>query len=159
MKSNFVRMRTIQASCLTNEVNSSSLIESLNKKNGPFEGDEYERLLVTVHPLTPFGSLNTPQGGEGDSGLLPQHASSLPPISELPEGVEAHTYGFQDIRWLEPTLWSFDDFVKKCAWKWYGGVQNPWTDTATLYVEKVDAEEPEVEKRRAAMTADAIVRA
>ena len=112
-----------------------------------------------MHPLTPFGSLNTPQGGEGDSALLPQHASPLPPTSELPEGVEAHTYGFQDIRWLEPTLWSFDDFIKKCAWKWYGGVQNPWTDTATLYVEKVDTEEPEVEKRRAAMTADAIVRA
>jgi hypothetical protein len=55
-------------------------------------------------------------------GLIPQIA--LPPLAtanELAEPIEAQTYVWclEDSD-LEKELWSFDEFVKKNAWKWIG---------------------------------------
>ena len=49
--------------------------------------------------------------------------------------------------------------MKKCAWKWYGGSQNPSADAVSPDAGKVDSDVPEVEKRRATMTEDAVARA
>jgi len=65
----------------------------------------------------------------------------------LLESIPAHTYIFLDIRFLEPTLWSFDDFVKKNAWKWYGGSPSQ----ASTEDKPSTVETPEVERRREAM--------
>lgn len=42
--------------------------------------------------------------------------------------IEAQTYVFQTLSELERDLWSFDDFVKKNAWKWYGEAANERED-------------------------------
>ncbi|KAF6757290.1 hypothetical protein DFP72DRAFT_809609 [Ephemerocybe angulata] len=118
-----------------------------------FEGDEYERLSVSVHPLAAFNELST--GSSSADSLIPQHATPLPPVQELPEAIDVHTYIFQDLRFLEPTLWSWDEFVKKNAWKWYAGAPEAEAASPIIVGEGVgdDADIPEVERRRAAMIA------
>ncbi|KAJ3541599.1 hypothetical protein NMY22_g3833 [Coprinellus aureogranulatus] len=122
-----------------------------------FEGDEYERLPVSVHPLEPFTPLNTPAGQpDAPESLIPQHATPLPPVEELGGAVDAHTYVFQDIRYLEPRLWSWDEFMKNSAWKWYGGSPDEVSSNGSDGLEDLHVEVdhiPEVERRRAAMLA------
>jgi len=84
-----------------------------------FEGDEYVRNLVPVHPLSPPTTL---------SPHILGHTSTLPPAaphrhspSTLPPPILAHTYIWcESLTRLIPSLWSFDDFVKNNAWKWAG---------------------------------------
>ncbi|KAF8905110.1 hypothetical protein CPB84DRAFT_1960658 [Gymnopilus junonius] len=46
----------------------------------------------------------------------------LPSFAESLDAIEAETYVYGDERDLEANLWSFEDFVKNNAWKWYGEV-------------------------------------
>ncbi|KAF9030968.1 hypothetical protein BDZ89DRAFT_1013372 [Hymenopellis radicata] len=80
-----------------------------------FEGEEYARKIVEVHPLAESEPLST---GLTDKELIPRHA---PPISEgsLDPSVTAETYIYLDVNNLVPELWSWEDFVKKNAMNWY----------------------------------------
>ena len=81
---------------------------------------QYARFQVLVRPLGPFAQvpLDAATSGGVEYSLIP--ADDLPPLppasSEL---ISAQTYVW---RWhdrdLEQELWSFDEFVRKNAWKW-----------------------------------------
>ena len=86
----------------------------------------YDRLQVRVHPLGPFNPVPadaaaTSDAVQGDS-LIP--TTALPPlamVSELAEPIEAQTYVWcSKDKWLEKEPWSFDEFIRKNAWKWIG---------------------------------------
>jgi hypothetical protein len=49
-------------------------------------------------------------------------ASSMIPLlpTDLPPSLSAETYVYKSADALEEALWSFDEFVKTNAWKWYG---------------------------------------
>ncbi|KAH7884324.1 hypothetical protein F5I97DRAFT_1812660 [Phlebopus sp. FC_14] len=85
-----------------------------------FEGNEYTRELVSVHPLGPFLQLNDMPPVEMDS-LVPATLPPIPPPNELAEPREANTYIWCcPLTQLRPSLWTFEDFVKHSAWKWVG---------------------------------------
>ncbi|KAJ6531828.1 hypothetical protein B0H19DRAFT_457804 [Mycena capillaripes] len=75
-----------------------------------FEGDEYTREKVEVHPLENLVDLA--------EYVMDTATHSLP--ADLPEAAEVETYVFGKIGRLMPDIWDFDDFVQKNAWKWYG---------------------------------------
>jgi len=75
-----------------------------------FEGDEYVRERVVVHPLEPFSSLSASETS----------ALTMAPAAELAAPVEAEAYVYSCLSDLEAELWSFDNFVKNNAWKWVG---------------------------------------
>ncbi|KAJ7494766.1 hypothetical protein B0H11DRAFT_1857826 [Mycena galericulata] len=78
-----------------------------------FEGSEYDRKAVQVHPLSGLVNLS--------SYTMPTGTPSpLPSDSDLRDPVEVETYVYGDISGLMPEIWDFDDFVQKNAWKWYG---------------------------------------
>jgi len=86
-----------------------------------FEGSQYVRLQVIVHPLGPFTPVpvDAATGAVEDSLILATDLPPLPPASELTQTVSAQTYVWRwDDRSLEQELWSFDEFVRKNAWKW-----------------------------------------
>ncbi|KAI0710222.1 hypothetical protein C8Q76DRAFT_859136 [Earliella scabrosa] len=102
-----------------------------------FEGDEYTRENVLVHPLgplTPLSSTSVPtttipsstevattEAAATDAYVVPLHAPALPPLDSLPPPIPAQTYIYAGpLRDLSPELWSYDDFVRKNAWKWVG---------------------------------------
>ncbi|PPQ67519.1 hypothetical protein CVT25_006060 [Psilocybe cyanescens] len=86
-----------------------------------FESDEYIRRKVQVHPLGPFTKVSA-ETVDGD--LVPENPPALPEISKLLElAVDAETYIYCDETNLNSDLWSFKDFVKNNAWKWYGGTR------------------------------------
>ena len=85
----------------------------------------YERLRVCVNPLGPFTPVpaNTAATSETvEDNLIP--TTALPPlatVNELAEPIEAQTYVWcSEDNWLEKEPWSFDEFVRKNAWKWIG---------------------------------------
>ncbi|KAJ3997416.1 hypothetical protein F5050DRAFT_1799072 [Lentinula boryana] len=88
-----------------------------------FEGDEYSRCNIEVHPLRPLIDVS---GNEltYDASLVPADPPPLPPTSELLLGIPAQTYIYNNPKDLEAELWSFDDFVKHNAWKWYGSASD-----------------------------------
>ncbi|KAI0833391.1 hypothetical protein BC628DRAFT_16836 [Trametes gibbosa] len=111
-----------------------------------FEGDEYTRDLVEVHPLGPLAPLSSaskpthgapiimplstqPQGAHSelseaatDAYIIPRTAPELPPLHTLAAAVTAHTYIYAGpLSGLSAELWSYDDFVRESAWKWVGG--------------------------------------
>ncbi|KAF7327722.1 Phosphoric monoester hydrolase [Mycena kentingensis (nom. inval.)] len=103
-----------------------------------FEGDEYLRRKVPVHPLEdlrPLADYTIPVG-------VP--VTLLPSESDLGEAVEAETYIYGEPNGLLRDIWDFDEFVAQNAWKWYGG-------TAPA-PELVDSGLTEVERRRAVGT-------
>ena len=55
-----------------------------------------------------------------EASLTPTNPPPIPQPSSLPSPVEAETYIYLDPSRLEHELWSFEDFVKENAWKWYG---------------------------------------
>ncbi|KAI0787723.1 hypothetical protein C8Q74DRAFT_1253440 [Fomes fomentarius] len=100
-----------------------------------FEGDEYAREEVLVHPLGPLtplsyspvpstsipSSLGTATAAATDVYVVPLHAPSLPPLDSLPPPLAAQTYIYAGpLRDLAPELWSYEDFVRTNAWKWVG---------------------------------------
>ena len=73
-----------------------------------------------MHPLGPFTPVpvDTTTSGAVEDGLIPADLP-LPAASELAQTVPAQTYvwGLDDSD-LDTELWSFDEFVRKNAWKW-----------------------------------------
>ncbi|KAL1697146.1 hypothetical protein GGG16DRAFT_42380 [Schizophyllum commune] len=85
-----------------------------------FEDDEYIRQELPVHPLTTFATVR----GDGEISGSDAYAAipSTPPHlpDTLAEPVLAQVYVWLDISRLEAELWSYEDFVKHNAHKWYG---------------------------------------
>ncbi|KAH9180857.1 hypothetical protein EDB89DRAFT_1840899 [Lactarius sanguifluus] len=103
---------------LTSEENSvrGTLVTGLTAKDiailDVFEGDEYVRSQVLVHPLGPFTAAS-------EDNLIPADLPSLPAASELAQTVPAQTYVWCSYdEELDKELWSFDEFIRKNAWKW-----------------------------------------
>jgi len=71
---------------------------------------------VGIHLLGPLVDLSIYDSG-GDESLIPSKPAALP--AELTSALEAETYIYNDPSRLKPELWSFEEFVKKNAWKWY----------------------------------------
>jgi len=61
------------------------------------------------------------------------------PLAELKPALDVETYVYKNFENLDAELWSFEDFVKNSARKWYGESR-----------ESREQEESEVEKRRRA---------
>ncbi|KAI1797200.1 hypothetical protein LXA43DRAFT_910390 [Ganoderma leucocontextum] len=100
-----------------------------------FEGDEYTRENVLVHPLGPFSALSStpvPRSTIPSVGapLAPSTQSAtdayttapeLPPLDSLSPPLPAETYIYVGpLDDLTPELWSYEDFVRENAWKWIG---------------------------------------
>ncbi|KAI9511123.1 hypothetical protein F5148DRAFT_1274448 [Russula earlei] len=87
-----------------------------------FEGDEYVRSQVTVHPLGPYTPIPTDAAATSEvveDSLIPIALPPLPSAGELAQTVPAQTYVWcLENTCLEEELWSFDEFVRKNAWKW-----------------------------------------
>jgi len=82
-----------------------------------FEGNEYTRENVSVHPLSPFISLLDSE--KQDSSVVPTHAPDIPPLDSLPNPITVQTYIWaQPLSQLKPDLWDYDEFVRTNAWKW-----------------------------------------
>jgi len=111
---------------LTSEENSirGMLVSGLTAEDvsllDAFEGDKYVRLQVFVHPLGPFtpvpvdvATSEAVEDGPISTDLQP------PAASELAQTVPAQTYAWgQDDGYLDKEMWSFDEFVRKSAWRW-----------------------------------------
>ncbi|ETW82978.1 hypothetical protein HETIRDRAFT_439553 [Heterobasidion irregulare TC 32-1] len=88
-----------------------------------FEGNEYERTPVFVHPLAPFLTLpsSVVPTSEAQLSVAPPTAPPLPLPSELAEAVPAETYIWIDkVTYLDAKLWSYDDFIKEKLHNWVG---------------------------------------
>ncbi|KAF5327155.1 hypothetical protein D9619_004896 [Psilocybe cf. subviscida] len=81
-----------------------------------FEGDEYIRRPIQAHPLGTFVNVSSQE--IDDDNLLP--AEPAPLEKNLAPAIEAQTYIYCDHTMLDAHLWSFEEFVKVNAWKWYG---------------------------------------
>ena len=67
--------------------------------------------------------------------MVPAHPPPLPPSSEMTNTITAETYVYDDEKNLMPELWSFDDFVKNNAKKWYGPGVNTSEGPASGFTE------------------------
>ena len=73
-----------------------------------------------MHPLGPFSpvTVDVATSGAAEDGLISTEIP-LPAASELAQTVPAQTYAWgQDDGYLAKELWSFDEFVRKNAWRW-----------------------------------------
>jgi hypothetical protein len=96
-------------------------LSELTTANVLSEPKEYTRESVQVHPLGPFKDVSTHTIDEDD--LVPSHPPPLPSSSRASPAIDAQTYVYIDAGDLDSELWSFDDFVKNNAWKWYTGTR------------------------------------
>ncbi|KAI0041918.1 hypothetical protein FA95DRAFT_1525981 [Auriscalpium vulgare] len=86
-----------------------------------FEGNEYVRTLVAVHPLGPSAPLPSDVTPTVESAYVPTTPAPLPSPSELTATATAETYVWKaPVTDLEQELWSFETFVRDNAWKWVG---------------------------------------
>lgn len=87
-------------------------------------------MCLDVYTLGPF--VNLAEYKSDDETLVPTNPPALPAPGELPTPIKADIYVFEgDINRLEPNLWSFGEFVKNNAAKWYGtqgDVDARWAD-------------------------------
>ncbi|PBL03483.1 hypothetical protein ARMGADRAFT_1004219 [Armillaria gallica] len=84
-----------------------------------FEGTEYTRGPVPVHPLEDTINLYEYSVSKDDKHLVPNPPALLPPVEELAEAIPAETYIYRDVNKLDAELWSFGEFVRLNARKWY----------------------------------------
>ncbi|KAH7915672.1 hypothetical protein BJ138DRAFT_1054509 [Hygrophoropsis aurantiaca] len=85
-----------------------------------FEGNEYTREEISVHPLAPLVAIHEMPPVDMVS-LVPVSPPPVPSASELSEAVKANTYVWcRPVSELMPELWTFEEFVKYNAWKWVG---------------------------------------
>jgi hypothetical protein len=88
---------------------------------------EYSREVVTVYPLeepTPLEKFIDEDGHDRNliARIVPAQPAAADNVIWADEaGVEAETYVYGDASGLRPALWSFSEFVRQNAWKWYGG--------------------------------------
>ncbi|KAI9459421.1 hypothetical protein BJY52DRAFT_1186388 [Lactarius psammicola] len=128
------RSRELLGRELTSEENSvrGTLVSGLTVEDvallDVFEGVEYVRLQVSVHPLGPFTSVPVDAEAPGtlEDNLIPSNLPPLPAASELAQTVPAQTYVWCSYdSELDKELWSFDEFVRKNAWKWIDCGEGP----------------------------------
>lgn len=82
-----------------------------------FEGEEYNRALVAVHPLTAC----TPFMDSLDGVATINFQDSASQTQALLPAMSAHTYIWaNDANSLLPEFWSFDEFVQEKLWRWVG---------------------------------------
>ncbi|KAN0116641.1 hypothetical protein V8E52_005785 [Russula decolorans] len=94
-----------------------------------FEGNEYVRKEVHVHPLGRLtavpsnAAVSSSETTAAEGSLIPTRTalSPLPSADELAQPIPAQTYVWclKD-SYLEKALWSFDEFVRNNAYKWIG---------------------------------------
>ncbi|KAI0777106.1 hypothetical protein BC629DRAFT_632620 [Irpex lacteus] len=88
-----------------------------------FEGDEYARDRIAVHPLGPLVPLSSISPATS-SNLAPSDPPPIPALETIPTNhppVQAHTYiWISPLEELKPDIWDFADFVRTNAWKWVG---------------------------------------
>ena len=78
-------------------------------------------MQVLVHPLGPFTQIpvDTVTSEVVQDSLIPADLPPLPAASEMAQTVPAQTYVWcHDDSGLDKGLWSFDEFIRKNAWKW-----------------------------------------
>lgn len=80
---------------------------------------EYVRKGVEVHPLGPM--IKLPEYGSDNESLIPSKPPALPTAIDESPTIHAETYIYDQFKNLEAELWSFEEFVKNNARKWYGG--------------------------------------
>ncbi|PSR75564.1 hypothetical protein PHLCEN_2v9044 [Hermanssonia centrifuga] len=100
-----------------------TLVRGLSEKDVSlldiFEGDEYTREIVSVHPLAEFTPLSS--ADTSDSSIVPTTPPPIPPLSSLSSPLTAHTYIWaKPLSQLRPELWEYAEFVRTNAWKWVG---------------------------------------
>lgn len=79
---------------------------------------EYIRERVVAHPLVAAEPLSV---ALTDQELIPTHPAPITETTPFSTGVESETYIYIDIDNLVSELWSFEDFVRLNAYKWYNG--------------------------------------
>ncbi|KAF8071906.1 hypothetical protein FPV67DRAFT_1483122 [Lyophyllum atratum] len=98
-----------------------TLVTGLSRKDikllDAFEGSEYIRKHVEVHPLAPLVKLS--EYPINEAALIPEEPPALPASTDLAPSIKAETYVYDRFKRLEPALWSYEEFVKNNAWKWY----------------------------------------
>ncbi|KAJ8588456.1 hypothetical protein M405DRAFT_769110 [Rhizopogon salebrosus TDB-379] len=101
-----------------------SLVTGLSEKDVQlldiFEGDQYTREVVSVHPLGSLTNIRDIPPIEAKS-LVPTTPPPIPALASLTSTVEVETYVWcLSPSELRATLWTFEEFVKHSAWKWIG---------------------------------------
>ncbi|KAG9315189.1 hypothetical protein JVU11DRAFT_4317 [Chiua virens] len=82
-----------------------------------FEGNEYTREVVLVHPLGRAVALDDLEA----SGIVPKDIPPIPARNELMNPVQVNTYVWRHpLSRLRPGLWTFEEFARESAWKWVG---------------------------------------
>ncbi|KAI0247957.1 hypothetical protein BJV78DRAFT_860080 [Lactifluus subvellereus] len=107
-----------------------------------FEGNEYIRSQVLVHPLGPFtpvpATSDSEEEGEETEDSLPVPAGISPlrrSAGEAAQTVPAQSYVWcveEDSR-LDSKLWSYEEFLRKNAWKWID--EDPESEAEKDYAE------------------------
>ncbi|KAI0091214.1 hypothetical protein BDY19DRAFT_934477 [Irpex rosettiformis] len=104
-----------------------TLVKGLSKNDVAlldiFEGNEYSRDRISVHPLGPLVPLSSisPAASSEIAPSDPPPIPSLDTIATTHPPVQAHTYiWINPLEDLKPEIWYFADFVQKNAWKWVG---------------------------------------
>ena len=88
-----------------------------------------------MHPLGSFAPLpvDVATSGAVEGSLISLDLPPLPAASELAQTVPAQTYAWgQDDGYLSKELWSFDEFVRKNAWRWIDHGAGPQRTKARL---------------------------
>jgi len=114
-----------------------SLVVGLSKADmsclDVFEGDEYLRKTVQVHPLgiiVPLAAYEVPKhwvpgsAGHGKPDLTPSTPDPLPPnpSETLNPPIECETYVWASYpEELAKEPWSFQEFIRLNGWKWVPG--------------------------------------
>jgi len=73
--------------------------------------------MIQAHPLDEFKDISAHSINEQ---TLPAHPPPLASASEMLPLVAAETYTYRDEQDLSDELWSYEEFVRQNAWKWYG---------------------------------------
>ena len=75
--------------------------------------------IYSLGPLTDISNHSI-----DEDSLIPAHPPPLPSPSQLTNIIRAETYVYGDENNLMAELWSFDEFVKNNARKWYEKTAN-----------------------------------
>ncbi|KAJ3551507.1 hypothetical protein NM688_g4665 [Phlebia brevispora] len=99
-----------------------TLVQGLNEADVAlldiFEGDEYAREIVSVHPLSKFVLL---ADNDSNATLVPPKPPPVPPLSSLAPPHTAHIYIWTNpVSDLRPEVWEYEQFVRESASKWVG---------------------------------------
>ena len=75
---------------------------------------------MDIHRLGRMTTVSNYSIDDQDDSLVPAHPPPLPSPSNMTNIIGAETYVYDEVENLKPELWSFEDFVKNNAKKWYG---------------------------------------